>query len=366
MKTRKQLKISALLMNLMLSMLMGSLIGSYIEVNSLLVGIALFLLGTGTQLLVKVNLLPSGSLMEGINQEIWTDVLVQDFQATEDAAFLGEIPDYSRYVQSSNRNQKDIIHLVDVGLDPEVITNNITYPIGYQEQEDGDIPIQLDTHVTKATPITIEETQYITYDKIRLVQEKHKHAVMSRKHQKAAHALTPVEHTAKTPIIVTTGPDDGTGRKRLVPMDLLTHKKAYDDAKIPLSERVLVLSSEHYNDLLFYFISKDKDTKHLAYDNSGMLANRLEGFKTFLYIDVPTINVNTLRKASFGAEAVAGDQPASFSFHSKDMFRAAGRTWNITDPINTQTHASAYNVRHNYIVLPRKTRGTGAIVSATV
>ena len=47
-------------------------------------------------------------------------------------------------------------------------------------------------------------------------------------------------------------------------------------------------------------------------------------------------------------------------FHSYDMFKATGRTWNVSDPINTQTHATMYNVRHNYVVLPRKARGTGA------
>ncbi len=303
--------------------------------------------------------------MPGLNQEIWTDVLVQDFKATENAAFLAEIPDESRHVTAS-KNENDIIHLVDVGADPEVITNNITYPIGYYTQTDGDIPIQLDTHVTKATRITIEETQYIAYDKIRLVQEKHKRAVMNRKHQKAAHALTPDKETAKTPILVTTGPDDGTGRRRLIPKDLLTLKTAFDNQKIPLGERVLVLSSEHYNDLLFWCIEKDKSTSHLAYDDAGVLKQRLEGFKTFLYIDVPLININTLKKTSFGAVATADDKQSSFAFHSKDMFRASGRTWNITDPINTQTHASFYNVRHNYVVLPRKKRGTAGIVSATV
>lgn len=303
--------------------------------------------------------------MAGINQEIWTDVLVKNFRATEDALFLNEIPDESRHV-TAMKNENDVIHLVDVGADPEVITNNITYPIGYATQTDGDIPIQLDTHVTKATKITIEETQYITYDKVALVQRKHARAVMNRKHQKAAHALTPVSHTATTPIIVTSGEDDGTGRRRLVPKDILDHKSFYDNQKIPLNERVLVLCTQHYNDLLYYFISKDKPTTHLAHDEAGMLNQRLEGFKTFLYVDAPLINASTLVKPNFGALPTAADKSASFSFHSYDMFKANGRTWNITDPINTQTHASFYNVRHNYIVLPRKQRGIGAIVSAAV
>ncbi len=303
--------------------------------------------------------------MAGINQEVWTDVLVEGFRETEEATFLNEIPDESRHV-TAMKNENDVIHLVDVGADPEVVTNNVTYPIGFATQVDGDIPIQLDTHITIATRIGIEETQYIAYDKVGLVQRKHARAIMNRKHNKAAHALTPLGHTATTPVIVTTGDNDGTGRRRLVPKDILTHKGFYDAQKIPFSERVLVLSSEHYNDLLFWCIDKDKKTDHLAHDESGMLKQRLEGFKTYMYIDVPLINVNTLVKPAFGALATADDKVASFSFHSYDMFKATGRTWNVSDPVNTQTHATMYNVRHNYVVLPRKTRGTGAIVSATI
>lgn len=303
--------------------------------------------------------------MPGVNQEIWTDVLVQDFQATEKAAWLGEIPDESRHVIAS-KGTNDIIHLVDVGIDPEVFTDNIPSPIGYQQQVDGDIPIQLRTHVTRATSITIEEMQYITYDKIRLVQAKHKRSVMNRKHQIAAHTLTPASNTSSTPIFTTTGDNDGTGRKRLKFTDLLTLKKAFDDQKIPLNERVLVLSSEHYNDLLHECLAATKPTGHLAYDDAGVLSQRLQGFKTFLYIDVPLINVSALTRASFGTVEDTNNKQASFAYHSKDMFRAAGRTWNITDPVNTQTHASAYNVRHNYIVTPRKQRGIAGIVSATI
>lgn len=48
------------------------------------------------------------------------------------------------------------------------------------------------------------------------------------------------------------------------------------------------------------------------------------------------------------------------------MFRASGMTKNYTDEPGTQQQAWFYNVRHNYIVLPRKQRAIGAIVSAPV
>lgn len=299
--------------------------------------------------------------MAGLNQEVWTDVLVQDFKATEEASFLNEIPDESRHV-SATRGENEVIHLVDVGADPEVIINNITYPIGFASQDDKDIPISLDTFVTKATKVTQEEIEHIAYDKIRLVQDKHKNAVMTAKHNKAVHALAPIENTATTPVLKTTGPDDGTGRKRLVIKDVLTHKNSYDTQKIPLEKRILVLSSDHYNDLLLEALDAKKSTDHLSYDEAGLLKTRLYGFKTYLYIDVPYFNA-TGQKKSFGSVIEAGDVQGSVSFYAPDMFRASGLTKNYQDEPTTQNHAWLYNIRHNYIVLPRKQRAFGAIIS---
>lgn len=300
--------------------------------------------------------------MAGLNQEIWTDVLVQDFKATEEASFLSEIPDESRHV-AATRGENEVIHLVDVGADPEVIVNNITYPIGFTSQDDADIPVSLDTYVTKATKVTQEEIEHITYDKIRLVQSKHKSAVMRTKHNKAIHALAPKNNGATTPILKTTGPDDGTGRKRLIMKDVLTHKNAYDTQKIPLDKRILVLTSDHYNDLLLEAIEAKKTTDHLSYDEAGLLKTRLFGFKTYMYIDAPYFNLTSLTKKDFGSIVEAGDVQGSVSYYAPDMFRASGLTKNYEDEPTTQNHAWLYNIRHNYIVLPRKQRAIGAIIS---
>lgn len=303
--------------------------------------------------------------MAGLNQEIWTDVLVQDFRAIEAAGFLQAIPDESRHV-AATRGENEVIHLVDIGGDPEVLINNKTYPIGVATQEDKDIAIVLDSYTTVATRVTDAELQYIAYDKIRIVQEKHTNAIMETKHHKAVHALGAVNKTETTPILITTGEDDGTGRRRLIIKDILTHKKQYDDQKIPLQGRNLVLSSEHYNDLVYECVKAEKNTDHLVFSETGMLKTRLYGFVTWQYVDMPYYNLATLTKKSFGATIEAGDQMGSVSFYSRDMFRASGMTKSYADNPTTQNHAWLYNAKHNYVVLPRKERAHGAIVSATI
>lgn len=314
-----------------------------------------------------LSFIPAGSTglaFAGLNQEIWADVLVEQFRETEEASFLNEIPDESRWV-SATRGGNEVIHLTEIGADPEVLINNTTYPIGYSDQTDGDIPVSLDKYQTKATRVTDDELEYIAYDKIAKVTEKHEKKVMQVKHNKALHALAPQTNTAATPVILTTGDDDGTGRKKMVIKDLLALKRKYDTQKIPLMGRVVVLCADHYNDLLEEAGDKPIFSNGSLADNqSGLLSARLHGFKVYWYVDSPYFNPTTKAKLSFGATPAATDRQATVAFFAPDMFRANGSTKVYTDPANTQTQEQAFNLRHYYIVLPKKQRAIGAIVSA--
>lgn len=303
--------------------------------------------------------------MAGLNQEIWTDVLVQDFRTAEATAFLQAIPDESRHV-TATRGENEFIHLVDVGADPEVLINNTTYPIGVAVQEDKDIAIGLDSYKTVATRVSDDEIQYIAYDKIRVVQDKHKNAIMDTKHNKAVHALGSNSETATTPILLTTGDDDGTGRKRMAIKDVIKHSELYNSLKIPLKDRHLVLTPQHHGDLVYECVKAEKSADHLAYTATGMLKQMLWSFNTWLYVDMPYYNLSTLTKKPFGSLIEQGDTMGSVSFYARDMFRASGMTKSYADEPTTQNHAWLYNTKHNYVVLPRKERAVGAIVSPTV
>ena len=81
----------------------------------------------------------------------------------------------------------------------------------------------------------------LAYDKIALVKDSHAEALAELKIQKAIHALAPSGNTAAMPVLLTTGEDDGTGRRRLVWKDLVDFKKKLDLLHVPAMGRRLVL-----------------------------------------------------------------------------------------------------------------------------
>src|SRR5690606_8401376 len=137
MKTKRKLSISAILTNLVLALLVGVLLSLAVGFNPIVVAAIIFVGGTGMQLVFPNTF--TGLALAGVYREIWTGELVESFQPEIAASFLNEIPDESRWVQSSGGGENQVIHLVDIGADPEVLINNTTYPIGYETLADGDI-----------------------------------------------------------------------------------------------------------------------------------------------------------------------------------------------------------------------------------
>ena len=76
--------------------------------------------------------MPEGAALEGVYTEVWTGELVKQLRGGMTASFLDGVSDYSAAVNN------EVVHLVDVGGDPDVLINNTTYPIAAQELEDGE------------------------------------------------------------------------------------------------------------------------------------------------------------------------------------------------------------------------------------
>ena len=121
--------------------------------------------------------------MATVFREIWTGEMVKSLKGKMDGTWLDGVPDMSSIAEN------DVIHLVDVGVDPEVLVNNTTYPIPVQVLEDKDIAVKLDKFQSKATPITDDELYAASYDKMQRVKEAHAEAINIAKFEKAAHAL---------------------------------------------------------------------------------------------------------------------------------------------------------------------------------
>lgn len=359
MKNRK-LSITAILTNLILALVVGFLISPVTGFNPLIVATVVFAGGTGLQLFVPTLFV--GIAMAGVYREIWTGELVESFQPEIEASFLNEIPDESRYVQSSAGGENQVIHLVDIGADPEVLINNSTYPIGYETLADGDIAFQLDVYDTVATKVLETELYAITYDKIAVVNKKHKNAILAKKFGKAIHALAPALHAVATPVLATTGATVA-GKKGCSVDDIISLAGALNDAGIPDDgQRILVLNTKHVTSLL-------KEVKNFYQDfanvGTGQIRSLFYGFKVYVYHNMPFYLAADNTKVSFGAVFnPATHNVASVAFYAPDMFRAEGATKMYYDEPNTQTRFTAVNYNHRYLVSPKKARAIGALVTA--
>ena len=303
------------------------------------------------------GLVPAGVLPVGLYPEVWTGELVKAFRsAAESVGWYARIRSYDQYVE------KDTIHLVDIGADPEVVVNNTTYPLEVTELEDGDIAVKLDKFQTKPTRITDDELHALGYDKMASVVERHKDAFSETKFKRAIHSIAPAEHTAKTPVILTTG-EVTDGRKRLTRSDIIALKKAFDKALIPSEGRILVLCADHVADLL------EQDQKFAAqyYNYESGAISRLYGFEVYEYDQCPYFNTVTKKKLACGAIPGEGDAQSSVAFTTKRVMKADGstKTYLQEAAANPTTQENLFSMRTYNICLPLKAEGLGALVSAT-
>ncbi len=335
---------------LLFNIVMGAIIATLLGVPPL-IG-AVVMVGIGT--VMSFAPMPKCVLRAGVYTEIWTGELVKGLREFLGGSWLDGVPDQSSIVNN------DVIHLVDVGVDPDVLINNTTYPIPTQKLDDGDIAIGLDKFQTKATPITDDELYAISYDKMARVKESHANAISDAKFRKAAHALCANEHTDKTPVLKTTGERDAaTGRLRLTPKDLVELKRALDNLKVPTDNRRLVLCTDHVNDLLL--VDQTFREQFNIDRNTGKVGN-LYGFSIYTYADCPVYTVAGKKKA-VGATADTGEFQASFAFYTPRVFKATGSTKmyyseSATDPLNQR---SLINFRHYFICLFKK-QDAGAVM----
>ena len=128
MSKQRKISIPAILCNICLAIMAAILISFVADLCAFAVAMTIFALGTGLQFIFPNKV--KGLLYAGVYREIWTGELVESFQPQIEASFLNEIPDESRWVQSSGSGENQVIHLVDIGADPTVLINNTTYPIG--------------------------------------------------------------------------------------------------------------------------------------------------------------------------------------------------------------------------------------------
>lgn len=305
------------------------------------------------------SFMPANALHAGVLREIWTGEMIKAFRTAPEAlGWYDRIRSYDQYVEN------DVIHFTEIGGDPKVLVNNSTYPLNITSLDDADKPVSLDKFDTEATPVTDDELHAVSYDKMASVQERHREALKESVRRKAIHAIAPDKHEAgKTIVLRTTGEKDATTlRKRIVPADIISLKAAFDAMDMPSTDRVLVLCSDHVNDLLGTD-QKFRDAYNIN-QTEGKIT-RLYGFDIYEYNGTPYYTSAGNKKA-FASAAAATDRQASVAFHVPSMMKANGSVKMFyseaaKDPLY---HRNLVNFRKWGICLPLKSSCTrGAIVS---
>ena len=330
--------IVAILVNCVMGATLALLIGVHPWVGAAVLNMAALLMG---------GIVPKGVAREGVYTEIWTGELVKKLRGGLSGSWLDGIPDQSSIVNN------DTIHLVDVGVDPEVLINNTTYPIPLQTLEDKDLTISLDKFQTKVTPITDDELYAISYDKMARVKESHGNALNDAKFYRAAHALCAQKNTKATPVIATTGARDSeTGRLSLTTDDLVRAKRAMDTLGVPAENRRLVLCPDHVNDLL---LTSQTFREQYNIDRTTGRVGMLYGFNIYESAYTPFYSAKGEKKA-LDAETAVGEFRCSFAFYTPRVFKATGSTKMYWSPAENdpEYQRNKINFRHYFVCMPKK------------
>jgi len=289
--------------------------------------------------------------MATLNKQIWIKQLMKNFYP--DVSFLNYVKNYTALVEY------DKFTMAEVGMDPEVLINNTTYPITVSERIDEPIEVTLDLFETKNTIIRRPEAIELAYDKLESVLYGHKQSLRVSTAKKAAHAFAPDTDALFTPVIACTGEADANGLKKLTVQDILTLKRRYDDLDIPKEDRYLVLDPKHTEDLINIDLKSFKDIT----DFKNGAPQRFAGFNMLEFSKNPKYDAANLTKSAF--DSVTGTAHSSFSFQKNEVMRADGTVHMYDTKDDPKERATIVGFDKRFIALPIRNKGVGAIVSGS-
>lgn len=294
--------------------------------------------------------------------EVWQNRVEANLTQQTTAPWLEGIAELDTTVLevgSGSASEKNVIHIPTTDFEPDVLINNSAYPLALQAYTDSEVTISLDKYQTKVVTLTDDQKLGASYPRIDAATKATTDAILKKKFSKAIHSIAPAANTTDTPVILTTGALDDT-RKRLVYADLVVLKGKFDTLEMPSEGRRLVLSSEHWNDLL---LDRDRFGDNFSNYRTGAVAPMVAGFEIFQNVVNP--HYITTNKVAYGATPGAGATRASVAFYVPNIAKKTGLTKqyfadSTIDPEN-QTNRLAY--RHYFIVAPKRAKYIGAIAN---
>jgi len=292
--------------------------------------------------------------MQTLQQQVWISQIQKNFYPT--VSFLNYVKNFDQFVEN------DIINMAEAGVDPKVLIDNTTYPIAVKKRDDTPISFELNLFETENTLVRNPDVIELSYDKMESVIYGHRMALKTETAKKAAHAYAPTKDTEFTPVISTTGEDNGDGFKRIEFKDILRLKRKFDALDIPIDKRFLILDPRHSEDLMLADLKVFKDLT----DFVGGKPKRFAGFNILEFTKNPTYNATTMQKVPFDADKADTDTFCSFAFSSDEVMKADGNMGMYERANDPELRGTIIGFDKRFVALPIREKGIGAIVSSKI
>lgn len=225
---------------------------------------------------------------------------------------------------------------------------------------------KLDTTPTK---VDDAEARSLPFDKRAAVRVKHTESFKLGSRNYVMQKLAPASDSASTPVLRTTGQDDGTGRKRLTYADLIRFHAAVKALNLPnTNELFLILCAEHSQDLILDRANTNNNRDIVIDSVTGKL-KRFYEIKLFENNYNPKYAADGTLKA-IGAAPVGTDKNASVFYYAPNTVWHVNKVKILYKPETEDTTSAdpASEFRTQTYALCEKTQeyGFGAIVSGNV
>ena len=127
--------------NLFFNLVVAFILGAFLQISPV------FAMGGSLIAGTLLSFAPHGSgiLMAGLQKEIWTDILLEQFYPQN--SFIAEARDMSSLVEYNT------INLAEVGANPSVLIDNSSYPIAVTSRTDLPKTLALKTLDTTSTVV---------------------------------------------------------------------------------------------------------------------------------------------------------------------------------------------------------------------
>lgn len=299
--------------------------------------------------------------------EAWLNRVIQNLNNADQASFLEGISELNaevHVVNAGSATEQNIIYVPVTDFEVDILVNNNTYPIAFQEYTDDTVQIKLDKYQTKVVTLRDDDTLGASYDKIDTATKSMTRGINVEKYQRAIHSIAPLTHTAKTPVIEATGLMAGStdplmdgSRPRLVYDDIVRAKEACKG----FGPCRLVLNDSHWNDLL---LDRKNFGNQLVDYAAGKPAPKIASFEIHQYDGEMPIYTSAKAKKPYGSIKDATDKVASVIFNKEGIAKKTGLTkqyfLKAADNPTRQSNDLAY--RHYYIVTPYRAEKIAAII----